>query len=209
MAKKKDSKVSFSKVDKFLKQCEDTCSVTMSIGDETLSFDVKKYLDLVTFSAMVNAAVDAVFSVDHITGDVDYDASLEDIVKADAVLIYLTNFKDEMSFERVSALVYNSTLMHEIYAVWSPCQRKSFDDSFEKQVAHRREMLVAGERKKLKDLSNKLDAAIEALEAMTQTFSGIDQEQMANAISAMANISSEELIDGAIRANNPELKVIK
>ena len=210
MAKKNNSKVSITSVDKLLKSADRTHETSAHCGEAELAFEVKSYLSSAELSTMLDVAVESMFHIDEKSGEECYDASFEGVAKAYVKLVYVANFKAEMSFDLVEALIYQSDVMDAIAGHWSAAQQKEFDRAFDKQVSYRKDLLVAGERAKLARITQQLDIAAEALMTISNLFSDIPQDSLSSAIDAIANISKEDLINGVVQASEkPELQVVK
>ena len=194
MAKKKDSKVSISVIDKVLKAAQtEPRDVVVEMGGEELCVSVKPYLSFQEFSNMVNSAVDAVFLSGEFGEDI-YHPEFEEVAKFDAILVYLCNFKPETSIDRVFDLMYRTDLRKKVYMVWDQCQHVEFDSAFARAVDMRRMQIVAEQEHRIGAMTKKLDEAISAFENINQVFGGLDPEVIKNALNSVAGMDADKLV---------------
>lgn len=214
MAKKKDSKVSITKLDEFLKTVKQDV-VAVEVGG--LEFEVKTRLDLADFHAMVNAVVDASFVYDEELGAEKYDAVYEQYAQNIAVLTYVANFKPETASEKLYALSLCRPVMDAIYRVWDETQRWSFDTAVCDQIQFKQQELFATERKMLNAAAGQIEAATNSFMQFNALFEGVDAKEMMESMQKIANMSELELGHAVVAAREgdfveqrrAELQVLK
>ena len=218
MAKKKDSKVSIASVDKVLKAVKmEAVARTVELGDESLEMCVKPLLSFDAFTRLVNESVNALFFEDEDLGVEVYHPEFECVAKAMALMIFVADFKPEMDTRRVFDLMYKTDVLEKIYSVWNKAQRADFEQAFERGVKDRRELIAAGERAKLIRLGIQMDSAALIMEKISAVFAGLDGDEVQNAISAMANMTEDNLAkalvrergDDFVKARRSALEVVK
>lgn len=201
MAKKKDSKVSITKLDEFLKtQKQETVVVEV----DGLEFEVKTLLDLADFHAMVNAVVDASFVYDEELGVEKYDAVYEQYAQNIAVLTYVANFKPETASEKLYALSLCRPVMDAIYRVWDETQRWSFDTAVCDQTEFKKQELLSSERKMLQDATAQIDIAANSLLQFNTLFEGVDPQELMNDMQKIAGMSELELGHAVVAARDED-----
>lgn len=205
MAKKKESKVSITSVDKILKAARrDPVEKQIQIGDEVLTFEVKPFVSIDEFAAMVRAAVDAVFIVNEDTGFEEYHPEYEEAARFDAIIQIVANFKGEMSIDRVFDLLYCTDLEKEIMGVWSSSQLSRFISAVNEGIVAKLNGIHSTERTKLIEMSNQMDDAIESFQKIVETFAGMDADVMQKAIEAMAGMSEAGLAKAVVEARGDD-----
>lgn len=210
MAKKNDSKISISAIDKVLKAAKAGAKeVVVEVGDDKLCVSVKPHLSFQDFSNMVHSAADAVFLAGEF-GEEIYHPEFEEVAKFDAILIYLCNFKPETSIDRVFDLMYRTDLKHKIFGVWDEAQRFDFDMAFSNAVTHRARQIVADQQNKLGAMTRKLDEAITAFENINQVFGGLDPAVVQDALTSVAGMDTDKLVQAVAdhQYAQPDLRVI-
>lgn len=200
---KKESKISINAVDKYLKSAYVApSSVTLGDGDSTLIVSVKRYLDWNTMTAMIYDAVNAVFFDED--GETVYHPEFEDIAKANAIMTYVANFKNEMSMTRVHEFMYSIGAMESILAVWSHKQHQDFENAFRRCVDSRCEMILSAERAKLNKVAVDLERATESMKAMTDLFSDIDMAKLEEAMNVMTKMNEVSIANALIDARDKD-----
>lgn len=210
MAKKNNSKVSISAIDKVLKAVQDAPrEVVVAVGGEELDVTVKQYLSLQEFANMVHSAADAVFLPGEFGEDV-YHPEYEEVAKFDAMLVYLCNFKPETSIDRVFDLMYRTDLRKKVYMVWNQCQHVEFDSAFVRAVDMRRMNIVAEQQHKLGAMTRKLDEAIAAFANINQVFGSLDPAVVQDALTSVAGMDADKLVQAVADRQyaKPDLRVI-
>lgn len=200
---KKDSKVSINNVDKYLKGVgieyttlpyfiEDPENVVMEIK-------VKSRLTFVEMTEMIRTAADAVFF--DVDGEETYRPEFEEVAKANAILIYVANFKEEMSISRVHDLMYAGVVAN-IISHWNTQQFDDFEASFRRCVNYRKDVLIAGERVKLMQMSEQLDKAISAMQVISDAYSDIDSARLQEVVDALSGMSELSLAEAVVDARD-------
>ena len=210
MAKKNDSKVSISAIDKVLKAAKaDSKEIVVEVGDDKLCVSVKPYLSFQDFSNIVNSAADAVFLTGEF-GEEIYHPEFEEVAKFDSILIYLCNFKPDTSIDRVFDLMYRTDLRKQVYMVWDQCQHMEFDSAFARAVEMRRMNIVAEQEHKLSAMTRKLDEAIAAFENINQVFGSLDPAVVQDALTSVAGMNADKLVQAVTdnQYSKPDLRVV-
>lgn len=190
MAKKKDSKVSITKLDEFLKTMKQDVVLVEVDG---LEFEVKPLLSLADFHAMVHAVADAAFVIDEETGVEHYDAVYEQYARDIAALTYVANFKPETASEKLFMLSQNHAVMNKINDVWNESQRWSFNGAVTEQIAFKQEELLAAERKLLNDAIDQIETATNSFIQFNTLFENVDPQEMMDSVQKIANMNELEL----------------
>lgn len=205
MAKKKDSKVSITSVDRVIKKMDGAVvPVHIEVDGAELDFEVKKALDLNTFYAMVQYAVNVAFVFDESTGAERYDAFYHDFAIGTALLIYVANFKPEMASDKFYQLMQCESVMDHIYEIWSEEQYKSFCDAVNRQINYRKEELLAAERRKLQDATEQLIKGTNAFEQFVKMFEGVDPAQLMEEMQKITNMDEERLGRSVVNARDED-----
>lgn len=203
MAKKKDSKVSITSVDRLLKAMDtDVVPVHVEIEGESIDFEVKRLLDIGTFHNMVHEVVNTSFVIDEVTGDERYDAVRQDYATQVAMLTYVANFKPEMTSDKFYHLMYCQAVMHKIHAIWSAEQYTSFVNSVYKQIGYRQDELLATERRKLQEAIDQIDKANDIFAKFVAMFDGIDPAQLMSEMQKISNMDEEQIGRSVVNARD-------
>lgn len=202
---KKDFKVSINSVDKFLKGLDNSVATipyyVEDPDDIVMEVRVKNRLTFQEMTEMVRAAANAVFF--DVDGEEEYHPEFEEVAKANAILIYVANFKSDMSIARVHDLMYTG-ILNDILRCWNQDQYNDFLTAFRDCVSHRRDMIVAGERAKLMRLSNQLDKAIASMQGIGSVFDGVDANKLQEAVMNLANMDELSLAEAVVDARDKD-----
>ena len=201
-----DSKLSFNKLDKIIKskKCDEKSTIKYEFEQESYEIPVKTYISFSEVLDMVDGVVSNVFPVDK-NGETNYVPSVYEYTKA---LHYIEHFcptlKIDMGSERVFAMLYGSDIMRTIYKQINPAQYNAIEDAIESSISNKLAMLQSGERAKISDATDKIDKAVQALEALTQQFDGIDPEKMQAAFENLSTIGPQELTEAVANISHAE-----
>lgn len=205
MAKKKDSKVSITKLDEFLKTTkQDAVSTSVEVEGGMLEFEVKPLLSLADFHAMVNAVADAAFVVDEETGIERYDAVYEQYARNIAVLTYVANFKPETASEKLFMLSQNSYVMEEIFNVWSFDQRCQFECAVADQIEFKKQELLSAERHELQKAIEQIDKTNEVFAKFVTMIEGVDMTTLFADMQKISGMDEEQLGRAVVAARDPD-----
>lgn len=201
MAKKKDSKVSITKLDEFLKTVKHD---VVPVEVDGLAFEVKPLLSLADYHAMVNVVADAAFVMNEETGVEEYDAVYEEYATNIAVLTYVANFKPETASEKLYALSLCRPVMCKIYEIWDETQRWSFETAVGQQIDFKKQELFATERKLLHTATAQIEIATNSLMQFNTMFEDIDPQVAAQDLQKISNMSELELGHAVVAARDAD-----
>ncbi|MPL95086.1 hypothetical protein SDC9_41249 [bioreactor metagenome] len=195
-----DKKLSISKLDKLLKakQSEPVNLIKYEFEQETIEIPVKRYINLDETIGFVNGIVNSVFQIDD-DGNEFYAPEILDYAKALHYIEYFCpTLKLELGSDRVFSMLYSTEIMRDIYKHISPAQYNHLEDSIDAAIAYKLSILASGERSKIEKAITQIEAAGQALEALTAQFSGIDEEKMQAAIENIATLSPEKMVGAVV-----------
>lgn len=198
MANKKNGTVSAGMVDKYIKEMSRSATARIQFGaGEEMELTIKKWIDPETFAAMVNRAVDSVF-MDGVEGSEEvYMAAFEPVAKAEAVLMYVANFGDSLTADRVGALMY-SPVYQEVRKYWNEDQANDFETAFRNQVNERLALMKAMERYRLSLIGEQLERATNAMAASAQLVDGMSAEDMKAFMKKVSSMDDTALVDAVL-----------
>lgn len=202
---KKNSKVSITKLDAFLKTMKtDAVETSVLIDGEILDFEVKPLLGLTDFHNMVSAVVDAAFVIDEETGVEHYDAVYEQYARDIAVLTYVANFKSETASEKLYLLSQNDAVMEEIRKIWDTCQEHNFDVAVANQIVYKQKELLATERRELQKAVEQIDKAGDAFMKFIDMFKNINPNMMMEQMQKISDMDEERLGQAVVAARDQD-----
>ena len=199
---KKESKVSITSVDKYLKaRNTEPYTATMECDGIELQFTVKRSLNWDDMMTMVYSAVNAVFFDDD--GEIVYHPEFEEIAQASAILTFVANFKDDMSMGRVHELMY-AGVVDKVKELWNHQQLYDFEDQFRRMVDHQEKLMIAGERDKLMKAGDKLDKASDTMQMIANAFGQFSTEQLQDAFNTISKMDELTLANAVIDARDKD-----
>jgi phage baseplate assembly protein W len=198
-----DKKLSISKLDKLLKakQNESVKLIKYEIGEESIEIPVKTYIKFTDMLAMVDGIVSTVFPADD-SGETRYVPAVYEYAKALHYIEYFCpTLKIDIGADRAFAMLYGSQIMRDIYKAINPAQYNAIEDAIESAIAYKLSVLTTGERSKIEKATAQIEAAGQALEALTEQFSGIGEDKMQAAIENIATFTPEKMANAVVNIN--------
>ena len=190
MKKAENSKISISKIDKFIKEnCSPQCrKLSFDLEGDTFEISVKQFLTPEEELACSYQISSQVFIDGNYTPEVFYSSTLMNFI------LFYTNIKVEIGLNRAYQLAYGSDIIDKLISLINQKQWANILDAARERIEYRNKNDASVQEKKILDLVQRMDDATSAIGAMTDTMKHIDPNTIQNAVSNIANMSEEKII---------------
>ena len=168
--------------------------MTFQTFGEPVKVEVKTTIPAEQMQELVLGVVRTQFGENEETGELLYLPELRELALAANVLHYYTNLKDDVGNDRLVEMLYNTGIYSKIVEAISFEQYSAIKEAADARVEWIKAQTVAGHTAEVRKMLEKLDAATEALSAMTSEFANVDEGTMSAAIERLANIPTQDLV---------------
>lgn len=217
LIKGKVKQVSFTKLDDFLKNCQNDGSDFVTIDmvavknkENILEVDVKEFLTITEMCQFIEETIDGCF-IDVAIDDTyitKYAPYYKDIYIVKNILKFYTNIKEIESIERLEKISYTSKIIERIQDVINMEQFETILSSINDGIEFRKQQL-------LNKQSSKLDSVFDGLNQIFKTIDkkieGLDVSNMAEFapkiidIFASGKVNPENFADAFLKAKSEEI----
>ena len=181
-------KINEKSVKKFLKSYNtDPVTVVVEHGSAELELVINRLVSPSVLSAMVSLVADSVVS------DGEYNPAVMDSAKWAAILCYVANFDTDLDDECFNRLCCCTEIRNAIHDVWDPTQATDFEVAAMDMVDHKLAEILSVQKRRLEEVTVKLDAATNYLINITETFKDVDNQTMIAAIEKLSSMDELSL----------------